>query len=69
VTTEEPEPIERPRPKGFVGNPVDATFHRLECPEVEEIPAAIREYFAIPNDALNAKYHPCEKCKPLSGWR
>ena len=67
VPEEEPPPVERPIPKGFVGDPSTSYFHRMECPLVEGIPPAVRHYFAYPEDALNARYHPCDRCEPMSG--
>lgn len=60
-----PEPV----PRGYVGDTRTKVFHRRDCPEVEAIDPAIREYFALPYDALNADYYPCERCDPLAGWK
>jgi len=56
----------RPAQEGFVGDPATSLFHRLDCEAVEEIPPDVRHYFAYPEDALNARYHPCDRCEPLS---
>lgn len=60
-----PEPV----PRGYVGDTATKVFHRKNCPEVEKIDPAVREYFALPYDALNADYYPCERCDPLAGWK
>ena len=61
--------VEPARPSGYIGDPVNKYFHRIDCPEAEEVKPSIRQFFLTPFDALNEGYAPCGYCDPMSGWR
>jgi len=57
---QEPEGLEAPMPSGYIANPEDRMFHRMDCPAAKEVKPSIRQFFVTPFDALNAGYAPCE---------
>ncbi len=58
-----------PLPSGYIANPEDRMFHRMDCPDAKKVKPSIRQFFVTPFDALNAGYAPCEYCEPMSGWK
>ena len=65
----DPEGVEPQLPSGFIANPEDKMFHRMDCPDAKQVKPSIRQFYVTPFDALNAGYAPCEYCEPMSGWK
>ena len=67
-TVQEPEGVDPARPSGYIADPKNRYFHRLDCPYAKEVKPSIRQFYLTPYDALNEGYAPCDYCDPMSGW-
>ena len=65
---EDPEDATPALPSGYIANPEDKNFHRLDCPDAKKAKPSIRQFYVTPFEALNAGYRPCKYCEPMSGW-
>lgn len=58
------EARERTASDVYIGNSRTRVFHRPECPHAARLSPKHRVTFKSRNDALDANYHPCRRCKP-----
>ena len=66
---EDPAELVPALPSGYIANPEDKVFHRLDCPDAKKVKPSIRQFYVTPFDALNEGFRPCKYCEPMSGWK
>lgn len=48
----------------YIGNAYRKTFHKRDCPSVRQMNVANQVPLNSVQEALDAGYHPCGRCKP-----